>query len=284
MALARIEPARYGDLPALRLSYGGANAIVTPFGAQVLSWQAEDAVERLYLSPTSARDGSAPIRGGIPVIFPQWAERGPLTRHGFARRSHWQVSEERCGKDFALVTLRLTPAQLAAPFRQELPGQWWAEVTVLLSEQRLDIELAVGNEGTEPLVFTGGLHTYLAICPRLEAQLEGLYGVMFEEAGSGAAPAPDRSLSLAAQEPINRIYAAPPRPLLLRAGEWNTGIDQAEFADLVVWNPGTAHGLADLPDDASACFLCVEAAQLRTPVTLAVGEEWAGRQSLLALP
>lgn len=61
------------------------------FGAHITSWKtfiqsnSENGVEHLWMSSLSALDGSAPIRGGIPIAFPQFADTGPLKIHGFAR-------------------------------------------------------------------------------------------------------------------------------------------------------------------------------------------------------
>ena len=60
-------------------------------GAQVL--QASTLVrDLLYVSPELGA-GSQAVRGGIPVLFPQFADRGPLKKHGFARDLPWQLVE-----------------------------------------------------------------------------------------------------------------------------------------------------------------------------------------------
>ena len=87
----------FGQLPALQLrAPDGAEATITLYGAHLVSWKAVTtaggpAQERLFLSSLSALDGQKAIRGGVPVIFPQFAERGTGMRHGFARVSTWRV-------------------------------------------------------------------------------------------------------------------------------------------------------------------------------------------------
>ena len=77
--------------PCIRLSLAnGDSALVALQGAQVLSWMASGR-ERLYLSPRAAFDGQTAIRGGIPVCWPQFNQRGPLPKHGFVRNLPWQV-------------------------------------------------------------------------------------------------------------------------------------------------------------------------------------------------
>ncbi|GMF11178.1 unnamed protein product [[Candida] boidinii] len=42
---------------------------ILKYGATVISWQIEGA-EQLWLSSAAKLDGSKPVRGGIPLVFP----------------------------------------------------------------------------------------------------------------------------------------------------------------------------------------------------------------------
>ena len=75
----------------ITLSHGPARATVLPYGAHVTSWITADGDERLYLSGRTAYRAGAAIRGGVPVIFPQFSDVGPLPRHGFARTRAWRA-------------------------------------------------------------------------------------------------------------------------------------------------------------------------------------------------
>src|SRR5690348_15460491 len=84
--------------PALRLAAtDGAEAVVLLHGGHVISWKPAGAREQLYLSPRAVGGDGQAVRGGVPIIFPQFDRRGPeapLPRHGFARTRRFQLSEQ----------------------------------------------------------------------------------------------------------------------------------------------------------------------------------------------
>ena len=48
----------------------GESVEVLLFGATVISWKSANGTENLWLSKAAKLDGSKPVRGGIPVVFP----------------------------------------------------------------------------------------------------------------------------------------------------------------------------------------------------------------------
>ena len=48
----------------------GESISVHLYGATVTSWKLAGGQEQLFLSEKASLDGSKPIRGGIPVVFP----------------------------------------------------------------------------------------------------------------------------------------------------------------------------------------------------------------------
>ena len=70
------------------------------YGATVVSWKSPspasvDIKERLFVSSKAAVDGSKPVRGGIPVVFPAFGppshpQHAKLPQHGFARSEIWK--------------------------------------------------------------------------------------------------------------------------------------------------------------------------------------------------
>lgn len=278
-----IDPIDFHGLPALRLTApGGASAIVTVHGAHVVSWQPAAGDERLFLSPRSAFAAGSAIRGGIPVIFPQFAARGPLPRHGFARTRDWSVDESRLGRDFATATLRLENDDAT---RAVWPGDFAAELTVSVGAGRLDVELGVENTGPHTLRFSAALHTYLRVTEIETARLDGLRGTRYLDATRDDAEATDEAPGLTFAAEVDRIYLDAPPDLLLSEPRRRTAIRAEGFPDVVVWNPWDLKcaALGDVEPLGFRRMLCVEAAAAGHPVALAAGESWWGRQSLTAL-
>ena len=278
-----IERIEFHGIDALRLNGPrGSSAVISLLGAQVLSWQTPDGRERLFLSDKAVFDGSVAIRGGVPVCFPQFSAMGELPRHGFVRTRKWSVEAERCGDDYALVTLETGDD---AETRALWPHTFRAELTLMLEADRIDLELSVTNTGGAPFDFTGALHTYLRVTQVEDVALEGLYGHDYRDAANGDRMVRETGTELAVDGAMDRVYHGIRRPQHLRAGNLSLGIQGQGFPDVVVWNPWSqgCAALPDMPADGWRHMLCVEAAIAREPVTLPAGEEWYGRQTLVAV-
>jgi glucose-6-phosphate 1-epimerase len=247
-------------------------------GGQPLSWVTADGRERLYLSERAVFDGQTPIRGGVPVCFPQFAGLGSLPKHGFLRTAPWEVVTRRTGDDYALVTLATSDS---AATRALWPHAFAVELTVLLEADRLDLELCVTNRGATAFTFTGALHSYLRVDDVQQATLEGLFGVDYRDAVDGNRVHTERHLVVPIEAETDRVYRGAAQALLLRDVGGRLAIGMEGFTDVVVWNPGAdkAAALADLPADGWRHLLCVEAACADSPVTVAAGDEWVGRQA-----
>lgn len=277
--------AEWQGLPAIRLALpGGDSALVALQGAQLLSWVA-GGEEQLFLSPLAAHDGSTPIRGGVPVCFPQFNQRGPLVKHGFARTLAWQASAGDACMDGAGLRLTLRLGDSAAT-RAVWPHAFATELRVLLAPGALTLELAVHNPGDAPLAFTAALHSYLRVAEVAETTLSGLEGLRYWDAVQDTHPQQQGALGFGTE--LDRVYPRPaPAMALMAAGQPRLRISQdSGWADTVVWNPGPqlCARLADMPDYAWRHMLCVEAAAIDAPVVLAPQGRWQAAQRLEHLP
>jgi glucose-6-phosphate 1-epimerase len=269
----------FAGFPAVELALPQGDTLrVTLHGAQVLSW-VSDGQERLYLSPKSVMDGQSAIRGGVPVCFPQFNQRGPmaerLPKHGFVRNLQWQADAPVLSSDSAQLCLHL---QDNARTREWWPQAFALQLQITLRPGALRIGLNLHNSDTQPLAFSGALHTYLAVPDVTRAQLQGLGGQAEWDAVANTHASAADNLQFAAE--FDRVYAASAHPLRLNN---QLQIEQSpSWANTVVWNPAQdlSKRLADMPEDGWRHMLCVEAAQVFEPIHLPAGERWEGWQQL----
>ena len=249
-------------------------------GAHVVSWQAAGR-ERLYLSPKNVWDGHSAIRGGVPVCFPQFNQRGSLPKHGFARNSVWTAGPATVQDDQVQLDLTLGwSAQTLAVWQPRFE----ARLRVVLAPGALTLTLSVQNIDTRPLQFSGALHSYLAVDDIAQARLHGLQGQSEWDALTDSHASAATELQFNGE--FDRVYAAAPGALALQDGAHHLEISQsASWAHSVVWNPGRdkCAAMADLPTEGYSHFLCVEAAQVMSPITVAAAAHWQGWQRFRVL-
>lgn len=257
----------------------GATATIHRHGAHVTSWCPADGDERLYLSAKSGFEGAA-IRGGVPIIFPQFAAEGPLPRHGFARTSTWSlggVCRSADGEAEMDLVLRDSPDTRAI-----WDASFMAVVSVAIFGQQLAITLAVENVGDAPFSFTAALHTYFRVRDVAGAEIVGLRGAHYR--GEDRSLVEDSAERLRIDGFLDRVYVGAPSHLELHENGRRMLIDAEGFPDAVVWNPGPerAAALADLDPGGERQFVCIEAAAVQEPVTLGPLRRWTGTQTLTA--
>jgi glucose-6-phosphate 1-epimerase len=270
-----ITLAPFGQLPAVQVTApDGAQAIVTLYGAHLVSWKSAGGAEHLFCSARSALDGSRAIRGGVPVIFPQFNERGPGLRHGFARVSDWALVDsgieagEGSEGGSAFAVFALEPHDLSPDTAQAWPHDFQLQLRVSVGGDRLAMAFEVHNRGAAPFAFSCALHTYHLVDEVADVRIDGLQ---------------DAALDIGVA--LDKIfYGVQPR-LTLRAGRATLCLEQQGFTDAVVWNPGAAGAAAvvDLEDDEYKRFVCIEPAAIE-PVTLEAGKTWLGRYSIKSSP
>lgn len=268
-----IEHTAFNGLPAVRINHEGASATVALHGAHVVSWIPNDGRERLFLSEKAKFDGGGAIRGGVPVIFPQFGERGTLPKHGFARSLPWLYAGD---DDNALFELRDSAATA------HWPHSFIARLRVVLSATRLKLTLEVENLGEHAFDFGAALHTYLRVGDIAQTALQGLQGCDYEDSANGGTLHREHDYELRFEGEVDRIYNDVVAPLQLVDGDEALFIEQENFPDCVVWNPGEhlAARISDLAPDDWKHFACVEAGQVLQPMLLEPGEVWEGTQVL----
>lgn len=284
-------PDRDPFAPVVLTAADGARAEVLPYGAHVTSWRPAPATpggdaERLYLSARAERRAGAAVRGGVPVCWPQFADQGPLPKHGLVRTRAWALVDDGQAADGAgYATFALTDD---AATRALWPHAFRLALTVRVAAGWLEVALAVENPGPAPFAFTGALHTYLGVGDVAAAQVRGLEGAAYRDktrdkaAGGATMPAAHTPLTPAGE--VDRVYAGEGAPVEVDDPVLGrrTRLSQAGWSDVVVWTPGEAAGQAigDVAPGDWRRWLCVEAASAAAAVTVPAGGRWTGGQRL----
>jgi glucose-6-phosphate 1-epimerase len=162
------------------------------------------------------------------------------------------------------------------------PHAFGARLHIGLADASLEVTLEIRNEGPDAFAFTAALHTYLAVGSLEAVSLHGLEGCGYEDSTGGGALHTQADEALRFDGEVDRIYAAPSRPVELVDGPRRLAISQHGFPDTVVWNPGErlAATIGDLAPGDHTRFVCVEAALAGAPLVLAPGAYWSGTQRL----
>ncbi len=258
----------------------GATAMVADHGAHVLSWIPAGGEEALFLSEDSRYGTNDAIRGGVPVIFPQFGESGTGKRHGFARVADWRLDFAGIEQGRAIARYALTHQQVSGT---GWPHQFHLAFEVALHGQQLQMTLSVHNPSDTRWEFNAALHTYLKVADVASVGLFGLQGLAFIDQVHAGIHKVQQQDCLRVEGEIDRIYLGTSNALTLQDSHRAMAVQQSGFPDVVVWNPGSekAASLADLTPGSYRSFLCVEAAAVDQSIVLEPGAHWRGAQTLI---
>lgn len=268
----------------LRLaSNDGASADISLFGGQVLSWQTSDGRAGLFLSKLASHGTGAPIRGGIPIVFPQFSDFGPLQKHGFARVQQWTLMDRSRAVEGETARLRMTHTAATTPAWSH---DCTLEVAVTVGGCALAVALCVQNTGNSAFQFTSALHTYLAIDDIDAITIEGLGGQPYADTTAAGALGVEQAFNMKVRGEIDRIYRGVAEPVIIREQDRETVVAATGFPEVVIWNPGAIRGaaLVDLEPDGYRRMLCVEAAAIQIPIALEPTQVWQGCQTIRTYP
>lgn len=266
---------------------------ILKYGATVISWK-ENGNEQLWLSEGAKLDGSKPVRGGIPLVFPVFGKQEDpnhptykLPQHGFARNSTWEFLGQTSESPVA-VQFGLGPENVS----KELYSSWdegkndfTLILTVTLSEDNLSTKIEVENTGKQPFEFNWLFHTYFRIDDVTDTLVTNLMDSEVADKVIGETYR-EKSPMLSIQEEFDRVYKKVDTLKTLQLvdrGNVLMSIDRDNLPDAVVWNPWDkkAEGMADFqPNDGYFKMVCVEPGHVSSFVTLKEGGKWSGVQKL----
>ncbi len=272
-----------GGLPrACLVSKSGSTAEIYLYGATVTSWAVPDFGELLFLSRRADLTGGSAIRGGIPIIFPQFSKgNNSLPSHGFARISNWHVVSTSISSEGEVsLTLGLSDSEA---LRAVWPHPFRAELSVTLGKT-LGMTFSCTNTGSTEISFHMAYHTYFSVDDISTCSVSGLKGLRYLDTTNQRTEHLEEGEAIRFSGEIDRIYREAPTLVSLNAPArgLSISIEKEGLSDAVVWNPSVerSRAIADLDDGDYRSFVCVEAGTVVSPIVLASGESWQGSQIL----
>lgn len=249
------------DLPCLKLVCGQASAVISLYGAQLLSYQPAPGKELLWLSPKAVWQQQQAIRGGVPVCWPWFGPAGKpfntsaakLPNHGLVRNRLWRQMQAEQSAQHALVMLSIDVADIPT-----LNHSVTLNLTLKLTADTLTLQL----DCAEPMLQQAALHSYFAVPSLSDTRVSPLPGAYLDKTLGGERVQSTEPLRF--EREIDRVYPKPAAELLLQSGAQQLNISQQGQDATVVWNPWRERSktLPDLAENSYQQFVCVETAKL----------------------
>lgn len=263
----------------------GASARVSLYGGHVRSWKTDRGEELLFTSVKAAPKPPGSIRGGIPICFPQFGNRGSLEQHGFARNRLWAVEDnppplqsvpDSGNKAFVDLVLKSSDDDVKI-----WPHGFELRLRVILSvDGNLTLISRARNVNCKPFTFAFAYRTYLSVSDISEVRVEGLETLDYLDNLNNRERFTEQGDALTFESEVDRVYLSSSDAVAVFDHEKKRTfvITKEGLPDVVVWNPWEkkARAMPDFGDEEYKQMLCVDAAVIEKQITLKPGEEWTG--------
>jgi glucose-6-phosphate 1-epimerase len=224
-----------------------AKATIYLQGSHLTHWQPAGHKPVIFLSRKSDFAPGKPIRGGVPIAFPWFANRhdgkkGPS--HGFARIQDWTLTFAALAGEDLHLTLTQAPTELS----RSLGYDHFHLVFQFTIGRSLTMQLTVANDAETPLVFEEAMHTYYSIVDIHEVSVDGLDGVTYiDKVDNFKEKVQHGPIKVTGQ--TDRVYLNTATTCVLHdeAGKRRITIAKKNSNTTVVWNPWE-DGALKIPD------------------------------------
>lgn len=261
----------------------GDVVVVLEHGATITSWIV-GGKERLYCSPTTKLDGSTPIRGGIPLVFPQFGHGSICTtKHGFARSQPFAIDNvnERKKNSVTMILVDSIETKKVWNYKFKLKYR-----IVLEEDGSLTSAVAIYNLSNEAFRFDFLFHSYFLIGTTRDLKVRSLKGCKYLDGVERKKLEMETCEYVVIDDKeIDRIYINVPSEISADFGKDHgmLCIRTENLKDMVIWNPwkNKCASLSDMPDGDYEKMVCLECATTLTlPTLLEANGCWRGGQTI----
>ncbi|GLS25758.1 D-hexose-6-phosphate mutarotase [Marinibactrum halimedae] len=272
------------ELVAINIINDVASGTIFLQGAQVTHYERHCEPPILWLSDACDYKAGVPLRGGIPVCWPWFANLShnpddvkvqidaldtPKGAHGLVRSINWTVEDIVPQDNETHLCLMLLP-------HEEIP-EWPYQATLKLMitiGAELTVKLEVHNTGERSFVHTCALHSYFSVGDIEQTSITGLEDATYIDALKEWASFQQHG-TLSINEEVDRIYQLNSvtsekyqRVAQIHDTSNNRVINlhQIDAKSLVVWNPWIEKSkqLSNFPNESYQEMICLETANTLT--------------------
>ena len=260
-----------GELPMLEITTPWSAAEIYLHGAHITHFKKNNEPPLLFLSQCSRFEKGAPIRGGIPIIFPWFGKPADKPgQHGFVRQRDWALKDIQSPADGSVIV------RMALPELPELAdGRVGVEYIVEISTT-LTAELMVTNQTDQPFSFENCLHTYFAVGDIGAVTVTGLKATEYLNHPTGFARHTDKEDAIRFAGEVDRAYLNTTGTVEIHDAALRRiiRVEKEGSHSTVVWNPWIAKAktMPDYGDEEYKEMVCVESGNVaENKITLPPG-------------
>jgi glucose-6-phosphate 1-epimerase len=253
-----------GDFPLIKISNEYAEAIISIYAGQVLSFKPVGQTEdMMFLSSQAYYQAGKAMKGGTPICWP-WFGPDPEGKgrasHGFVRDRLWQLRDVISTQDGAT---QVTMGLMDTPETRAIWDYSFDFAIVVTVGQDLRIKLVTRNTGSESFAITQALHTYFKIGDINQVKVLGLEDKTYlDKVNHGERRTQSGEVTFSGE--CDRIYldVSPTLTIADQALNRQIIVTATNSKTAIVWNPGVniSAKMADLGDRDFEHFICVETA------------------------
>jgi glucose-6-phosphate 1-epimerase len=275
------------SIKEIKHSASGASIKIHPLGATIISYVDGTGHENLFVSEKAVLDGTKPIRGGIPTVFPIFGppelKGSTMPQHGFTRRNVWTETKTYDEKASAGTVYELKFPDAVTEGRGT-KNPWEGsdlnctlELVCDFNGDTMTTTMNIKNTGDTAFPFQALLHTYYVVAGSAgldgsQCYVKGLEGYTCKDKVTKAADYVHGADPITISSATDRVYLPPAgKPVVdvtFGVGGGKTlsltasgSVDGAEVAvSCVVWNPFKegAESMGDFGDTQYNDMICVE--------------------------